>query len=72
MALSQATLSGLIKTNIETNMGRSAEDSAQLVKICDAIAKAVVDHIKAAAVVSVTTPNAQGGVATLPGTGTIT
>lgn len=75
MALNINTLASEIKTQIETQFGSPA-DSVQLQKFCLAVSTAVVNHIKANAVVtSVTqTPNAQSGTTLLAGTatGTIT
>ena len=50
MGLSASTLGGLIKSEIETAVGE-AQDQTQLAKMCNAIAKAVVNHIKDSAVV---------------------
>lgn len=71
MAMTQASMSSRIHTEIVAQYG-AADDDSKLTKFCDAIAKAVVDEIHANAVVSVTTstPNAQPGSSTLPGTGT--
>lgn len=71
MSLTQASLSTKIHTEIVAQYG-AADDDAKLTKFCDAIAKAVVDEIQANAVVTVTTstPGAQAGGSTLPGTGT--
>ena len=71
MGLTQSSLSTKIQTEIVALYG-IADDASRLKDFADAIAKAVVDEIQANAVVTVTTstPNAQGGAATLPGTGT--
>lgn len=53
MALNSNTLGTMIKTEIEAVYG-PADDSARLLNFCNAIAKAVVDHIQASAVVTVT------------------
>lgn len=53
MALTQASLSGKIETELETVFGSPA-DSVQLKKFCDAIAKAVVEEIQSNAVVNST------------------
>jgi len=71
MAISQATLATKIQAEIIAQFG-AANDAGTLNKFAQAVAKAVVDEIHANAVVNVTTPNAQGGAATLPGTGTVT
>jgi len=75
MPLSIPGLAGELKTEIEALYG-TADDSATLQKFCDAVSKAVINHIIANALVTSTTatPNAQAGSSTLPGTatGTIT
>jgi hypothetical protein len=48
MALSDSALSTLLQTQLTGKL--DIQDSAKLKDVCDAIAKAVVDHIKAAAV----------------------
>ena len=53
MALSQATLSTKIQTEIVALYG-VADDSARLKQFADAIAKAIVDEITQNAVVTVT------------------
>lgn len=53
MAITQASLSTKLQTEIIAAMGSSPTDAAQLKKMCDAIAKAVVDEIHANAVVQV-------------------
>jgi len=65
MALSKSSLKDRIKNNIIAAYG-APDDSAQLEKMCQAIADAVVDEIKANAAVSVT--GVQGGGATASGT----
>lgn len=71
MGLTQASLSTKIQTEIVALYG-VANDASKLKDFADAIAKAVVDEIQANAVVTVTTstPGAQAGGTTLPGTGT--
>jgi len=71
MPLTQASLATKIQAEIIAQFG-AANDAGTLNKFAQAVAKAVVDEIHANAVVNVTTPNAQGGAATLPGTGTVT
>lgn len=73
MALSESTLGALIKTEIEAKFG-PADDATILQKFCDAIAKAVVTHIKAAAVVNVTSVSGvtPGPGSSGTGTGTVT
>lgn len=51
MALSKATLAGMIKANIETEFG-PADDQAMLNKFAKAVADAVVDHITAEATIT--------------------
>lgn len=86
MALSASTLSGLIRTALAptadgTGNASHAVDNAQLTALCDAIAGAVVTHLKAAAVVTVPSgvavatagsATAQVGATTAPGIGAIT
>ena len=71
MGLTQSSLSTKIQTEIVSLYG-AANDASKLKDFADAIAKAVVDEIQANAVVTVTTstPGAQAGGTTLPGTGT--
>lgn len=45
MALSIPTLSGLIKSNIESLYG-AADDDTKLQQFCDALATAIVTHIQ--------------------------
>jgi hypothetical protein len=63
MALTQSSLSSKIETEIKGKFG-NPDDATVLKKFCDAVAKAVVDEIKANAVVSTT-----GTVISGPGTG---
>jgi hypothetical protein len=81
MALSQSVLGGLIKTEIKAIAGINITQDAELEKFCNAVAKAVVDHIKAAAEVNpgtlaitpsaiVAPPGAGGGPCS--GSGTVT
>jgi hypothetical protein len=65
VALTQASLSSKLKSEIE-NLYGAADDNSLLVKFCDAIAKAVVDEIQANAVVTVN--GVQGGAASASGT----
>ena len=46
MALDESALGSSLKSEIETAIGQAAQDPALLQKMCDAIAKAVVTHIK--------------------------
>lgn len=76
MALTQASLSGKIETELQAVFGSPA-DSAQLKKFCDAIAKAVVDEIKtnavttAAVTATVISGAGAGGNVTGTATGTV-
>lgn len=76
MPLNKAQLATEIREEIISKYGGNPDDSATLDKFCQAIANSVVDHIIANAVVTsiTSTPNAQSGPTTLPGTatGTIT
>lgn len=82
MALSASILSALIKTKRLALLDPSQiVNNAALTADCDAIAQAVVQHIQAAAVVTVPpgvavatagSPSAQTGVTTAPGVGSIT
>lgn len=69
MALDKSVLSTLMQSKIAAIA--NITNTAELAKFCDAIADAVVSHIKAAAQVTTSTPGAQAGGSTLPGTGTI-
>lgn len=61
MALNANTLSTAIKTEIITNFGlNAAELPPKLSDFCDAVAKAVVNHIKSNAAVVGTCTNAAG------------
>jgi hypothetical protein len=51
MALTKASLSGKIKTQIQALYG-PADDGALLTKFCDAVAQAVVDEIQQNAVIT--------------------
>lgn len=73
MALSDAALKGLLKTEIQTvfsNKGTPIADTALLESVCQAIAKAVVTHITTDAVVLPTSLLAPPGTAGGPVTGT--
>lgn len=70
MALSDSVLSGLIKSEIIGKFGPALTD-AELKKFCDALAKAVVDHITASAQVSVTVTGVTPGPGSASGTGTV-
>lgn len=74
MALSAAALSSAMKSALDAAFGGlAAEEDGNRAKLCDAIAGAVVDHIKANAVVSVTSVSGvtTGGGVSGPGSGTI-
>ncbi len=70
MPLSQSGLSSAIKSEIQ-NLYGTADDDATLQKFADALAKAIVDHITANALVTVTVTGVQNGPGTAPGTGTV-
>lgn len=81
MALSGAVLGGLIKDEVKSILETTEGlDEAALKKFCDAVAKAVVQHITSAAIVNtnvtttltgvVTSGLGAGGVVTGTGTGT--
>lgn len=59
MAISQATLSTKLQAEIISLLG-VADDPAQLQKVMDAIAKAVVDEIQGLAEVNVTSGSSAG------------
>ena len=73
--MSIPSLSGKLYTEIQ-NLYGPPDNSQRLQDFCDAVAKAVYDEITQNALVTSTTstPNAQAGASTLPGTatGTIT
>jgi hypothetical protein len=81
VALSASTLSELIKSKLLAAAADSkAVDNAALTSLCDCIAQACVEHIVAAAVVTVApgiavatagSAAAQTGATTAPGTGTV-
>lgn len=80
MALSASVLSGLIRSKLLADGDSAAVDNDALTALCDCIAEACVEHIVAAAVVTVAPgiavataggPAAQTGATTAPGTGTI-
>jgi hypothetical protein len=73
MALTQASLSGKLKTEIELLFG-SAQDQQILQKLCDSIAQAVVDEIQQNAVVNSTGTviSGQGSGGSVTTTGTVT
>lgn len=77
MPLTQASLSGKIKAEIQALYG-PADNDATLTKFCNAVAKAVVDEIQANAVVNtnvtgtVTSGAGEGGEVVGTGLGTIT
>ena len=77
MALTQASLSGKIKVEIQALYGPPDND-ATLTKFCNAVAKAVVDEIQQNAVVNtevigeVTSGAGAGGAVVGTGLGTVT
>lgn len=82
MALSASVLSGLIRSKaLAAGAPLNAVDGPALTALCDCIAQACVEHIVAAAVVTVPPgvavataggPAAQTGATTAPGVGAIT
>ena len=68
MPLSPSVLSSLIETNLKSQFNYPGSNDADLKKMCDAIANAVVTHITSAAVVNVTVTTA-GGPTAQAGTG---
>lgn len=80
MALTQASLATKIKTRLEAEFGKVADDPNQMDKFAQAIAKAVVDEITQNAVVNTTVTGTTGTgpaggplpITSQPGTGTIT
>lgn len=81
MALNASTLGALIKSKLLADAGNSkAVDNAALTALCNCIAQACVEHIIAAAVVTIPpgvtvattgTAAAQAGATTAPGVGTV-
>lgn len=67
MALTQASLSTKIQTELIAQFGAAA-DASTLTKFANAVAKAVVDEIKANAVVTASGPDPQGGTQNVTGT----
>jgi hypothetical protein len=82
VALSASVLSGLIRTKaLAAGAPLNAVDGPALTALCDCIAQAVVEHVVAAAVVTIPpgvavattgTAAAQAGATTAPGVGTVT
>lgn len=81
MALNASTLGALIKSKLLADAANSkAVDNAALTSLCNCVAQACVEHIVAAAVVTVPpgvavattgTAAAQTGATTAPGVGTV-
>jgi hypothetical protein len=81
MALNASTLSALIKSKLLADSANSkAVDNAALTSLCNCVAQACVEHIVAAAVVTVPagvavattgTAVAQTGATTAPGVGAV-
>lgn len=69
MALNIDTLAGLMKSEIEGCFG-PADDQERLECFCNALSKAIIDHVKAAAEVQPGSFSNSGGAVT--GVGTIT
>lgn len=81
MALSATVLSGLVRAKVLANPDVQGVDGDALTGLCDAIAQAVVEHVVAAAVVTIPpgvpvatagTAAAQTGATTAPAVGGIT
>lgn len=73
MPMSKPTLSALIKSKITATA--TVTDDAELVKFCDALADAIVTHILASALVTLTTATVTSGAGSgglVAGTGVIT
>ena len=74
MALSATTLAGLIKSKLLADGDSAAVDNEALTALCACIAEACVEHITAAAVVTVPALGliSPGGMTPAPVTGTAT
>lgn len=72
MAMNISGLAGEIKTEIETAYGKAADDPALLQKFCDAIAKAVVNHIMTNATITFASGDIPVQVSTTTGAGSNT
>jgi hypothetical protein len=81
MALSASVLSAALRARLLADADIQARDSESLTAYCDAIAAVVVEHITAAAVVTIPpgvpvattgTAAAQAGATTAPAVGAIT
>jgi hypothetical protein len=64
MALSESSLASRITAEVEAKKGAPPDDPEQLQQMAQAIAKAIVDEIKANAVVTVSGVQSGGGSAT--------
>lgn len=80
MALNASALSALIKSKLLADADSAAVDNDALAALCNCVAQACVEHIVAAAVVTVPPgvavataggPAAQTGATTAPGVGTV-
>jgi hypothetical protein len=80
MALNASTLGALIKSKLLADANSKAVNNAALTALCNCIAQACVEHIVAAAVVTIPpgvavattgTAAAQAGATTAPGVGTV-
>lgn len=80
MALNASTLGALIKSKLLADANSKAVNNPALTALCNCIAQACVEHIVAAAVVTVPpgvavattgTAAAQAGATTAPGVGTV-
>lgn len=62
MALSAGGLSGALKTQLESILGEAGDLEGDRENICDAFAIAIIDYIKANAVVTVTITTSTAGL----------
>ncbi len=60
MALSSSTLSNMMVAELQAQEFVTSGEHAKAKKMCDALAKAIVDHIKASAQVPVTGGSSSG------------
>lgn len=67
MPLSDSSMSSDIKAQLQTVFG-SPVDSAKLQEFCDALGKAIVENIKANALISGTVTSGAGSGGTVTGT----
>jgi hypothetical protein len=72
MPMTGSGMAGAIDSAIASIPGINITEPAELQNFCNALGDAIVAYIQANATVTVvtTTPGAQAGITTLPGTGT--